>query len=54
MCGSAMFVDVDPESKRVFMENGAILPYDSLIVAAGFTDTPIFRAQRMGGVGPWT
>src|SRR6266851_2847413 len=28
-------VDVDPESKRVFLEDGAILPYDSLIVAAG-------------------
>ena len=28
-------VDVDPQSKRVFLEDGAILPYDSLIVAAG-------------------
>jgi NADH:ubiquinone reductase (H+-translocating) len=28
-------VDVDPESKRVFLEDGAILNYDSLIVAAG-------------------
>jgi NADH dehydrogenase len=28
-------VDVDQESKRVFLEDGAILPYDSLIVAAG-------------------
>jgi NADH dehydrogenase len=27
--------DVDPESKRVILEDGAILPYDSLIVAAG-------------------
>jgi NADH dehydrogenase len=27
--------DVDPESKRVFLEDGAIVPYDSLIVAAG-------------------
>ena len=28
-------VDVDPDSKRVFLEDGAILEYDSLIVAAG-------------------
>jgi NADH dehydrogenase FAD-containing subunit len=28
-------VDVDPQSKRVFLEDGAILQYDSLIVAAG-------------------
>src|SRR5689334_1606857 len=28
-------VDVDPESKRVFLEDGAILNYASLIVAAG-------------------
>jgi NADH:ubiquinone reductase (H+-translocating) len=28
-------VDIDPDSKRVFLEDGAIVPYDSLIVAAG-------------------
>src|SRR3954467_10494140 len=28
-------VDVDPDSKRVFLEDGAILDYDSLIVATG-------------------
>jgi NADH dehydrogenase len=28
-------VDVDPDSKRVFLEDGAILDYDSLIIAAG-------------------
>src|ERR1700754_712445 len=28
-------VDIDPDSKRVFLEDGAIIPYDSLIVAAG-------------------
>jgi NADH dehydrogenase len=28
-------VDVDPESKHVVLEDGAILPYDSLIVASG-------------------
>jgi NADH dehydrogenase len=28
-------VDVDPESKHVFLEDGAIIPYDSLIVATG-------------------
>src|SRR5262249_55010417 len=28
-------VDVDPESKRVFLADGVILPYDSLIVATG-------------------
>jgi NADH dehydrogenase len=27
--------DVDPESKQVFMEDGAAIPYDSLIVATG-------------------
>lgn len=27
--------DVDPDSKRVFLADGSILPYDSLIVAAG-------------------
>jgi NADH dehydrogenase len=28
-------VDIDPDSKRVYLADGAILPYDSLIVAAG-------------------
>jgi NADH:ubiquinone reductase (H+-translocating) len=28
-------VDVDPESKHVLLEDGAILPYDSLIIASG-------------------
>jgi len=28
-------VDVDTDSKRVFLEDGAIIPYDSLIIAAG-------------------
>src|SRR6201984_2404686 len=28
-------VDIDPESKRVFLADGAVVPYDSLIVAAG-------------------
>src|SRR5437868_7662125 len=28
-------VDVDPDSKTVSLADGAILPYDSLIVAAG-------------------
>src|SRR5277367_2134059 len=28
-------VDIDPDSKRVFLEDGAIVPYDSLIIAAG-------------------
>src|SRR5271165_2376073 len=28
-------VDVDPDSKHVFLEDGAILDYDSLIVATG-------------------
>jgi len=28
-------VDIDPDSKHVFLEDGAILDYDSLIVAAG-------------------
>ncbi len=28
-------VDVDPDSKRVYLADGAILPYDSLIIAAG-------------------
>src|ERR1700730_12253183 len=27
--------DIDPDSKRVFLADGAALPYDSLIVAAG-------------------
>jgi NADH:ubiquinone reductase (H+-translocating) len=27
--------DVDPDSKQVFLADGAVLPYDSLIVAAG-------------------
>ena len=27
--------DVDPDSKRVFLADGSVLPYDSLIVAAG-------------------
>jgi len=26
---------VDPDSKQVFLADGAVLPYDSLIVAAG-------------------
>src|SRR4029077_17858468 len=28
-------VDIDPDSKRVFLEDGAVVPYDSLIIAAG-------------------
>src|SRR3984893_14904916 len=28
-------VDIDPDSKRVFLEDGTVVPYDSLIVAAG-------------------
>lgn len=27
--------DIDPDSKRVFLEDGAVIPYDSLILAAG-------------------
>src|ERR1700746_2867058 len=27
--------DTDPDSKRVFLSDGAVIPYDSLIVAAG-------------------
>lgn len=32
-------VDIDPDSKRVFLADGEILPYDSLIVAAGSETT---------------
>jgi NADH:ubiquinone reductase (H+-translocating) len=32
-------VDVDPDSKRVFLADGTIVPYDSLIVAAGSQTT---------------
>src|SRR4051794_9848359 len=28
-------VDIDPDSKRVFLADGAVVSYDSLIVAAG-------------------
>jgi NADH:ubiquinone reductase (H+-translocating) len=28
-------VDIDPDSKRVIIDDGTIVPYDSLIVAAG-------------------
>jgi len=28
-------LDIDPDSKRVFLADGAVVPYDSLIVAAG-------------------
>ncbi len=28
-------LDIDPDSKRVFLADGAIVPYDSLVVAAG-------------------
>jgi NADH dehydrogenase FAD-containing subunit len=28
-------VDIDPDSKRVFLADGTIVPYDSLIVASG-------------------
>jgi NADH dehydrogenase len=31
--------DIDPDSKRVFLADGAVLPYDSLIVAAGSETT---------------
>jgi NADH dehydrogenase len=27
--------DIDPGSKRVFLSDGAVIPYDSLVVAAG-------------------
>jgi NADH dehydrogenase len=32
-------VDVDPEAKRVLLTDGAVVPYDSLIVAAGSQTT---------------
>src|SRR5712691_9438810 len=32
-------VDIDPDSKRVFLADGTIVPYDSLIVAAGSQTT---------------
>src|ERR1700689_3352717 len=32
-------VDVDPDSKRVILADGAMVPYDSLIVAAGSQTT---------------
>ena len=33
--------DIDPDSKRVFLSDGAVIPYDSLIVAAG-SDTSYY------------
>lgn len=39
-------VDIDPDSKRVFLADGAVVPYDSLIVAAG-SETSYF------GHGEW-
>jgi NADH dehydrogenase len=27
--------DIDPDSKRVFLSDGAVIPYDSLVIAAG-------------------
>jgi NADH dehydrogenase len=44
-------VDVDPDSKHVFLEDGAILEYDSLIVCR-ITDF-LLRAQGMGTMGSW-
>jgi NADH dehydrogenase len=32
-------VDIDPDSKRVFLADGEILPYDSLVLAAGSETT---------------
>src|SRR6202049_4244926 len=34
-------VDIDPDSKRVVLADGAIVPYDSLMVAAGWR-APLF------------
>ena len=52
--------DVDPGSKRVFLADGEILPYDSLIVAAG-SETAYYghnewalRRQFSGGPGALT
>ena len=46
-------VDVDPESKHVYLADGAVLAYDSLIVAAGSADL-LFRAQRVARLGTWS
>jgi len=35
----ATVVDIDPDSKRVFLADGEILPYDSLVLAAGSETT---------------
>src|SRR5271155_4973519 len=44
-------VDIDPDSKRVFLEDGAIVPYDSLIIAAG-SQTSYFGHNEWQEWGP--
>jgi NADH dehydrogenase FAD-containing subunit len=43
-----MVVDVDPDSKCVYLADGAILPYDSLIVATG-SQTSFFGHNEWQG-----
>src|ERR1700747_3264917 len=44
-------VDIDPDSKRVFLADGAVVPYDSLIVAAG-SQTSYFGHNEWQGWAP--
>src|SRR5882762_7963668 len=44
-------VDIDPDSKRVFLADGTIVPYDSLIVAAG-SQTSYFGRNEWQDLAP--
>jgi len=46
-------VDVDPDSKCVRLADGAILPYDSLIVATG-SQTSYFGHNEWQEWAPWS
>jgi hypothetical protein len=39
-------VDIDPDSKQVHLEDGAILEYDSLVLAAGSQTSYFGRSNR--------
>jgi NADH dehydrogenase FAD-containing subunit len=50
MCMANSTADAKSDSKHFVLEDGATLPYDSLIVARG-SQTSYFGARRMAGVG---
>ena len=45
--------DIDPDSKRVFLSDGAVIPYDSLVIAAG-SETSYYGHNEWQECAPWS